>query len=122
MRQVETVQPEREAARGLARPSRRSILTGVGGILGSAGLTAAEPGPPSTITTPPRDFRPNAAPTTYFTDPDVLAVDPAFEATIVPNSAIRRPCFGGPKRNRLFMAASQSLYAVTVNTQGAGPA
>lgn len=31
-------------------------------------------------------------------------------------------CFGGPKRNRLFMAASQSLYAVYVATQGAGPA
>ncbi len=31
-------------------------------------------------------------------------------------------CFGGPKRNRLFMAASQSIYAVYVNTQGAGPA
>lgn len=28
--------------------------------------------------------------------------------------------FGGPKRNRLFMAAGQSLYAVYVNTQGAG--
>ncbi len=28
-------------------------------------------------------------------------------------------CFGGTKRNRLFMAASQSLYAVYVNTQGA---
>lgn len=28
-------------------------------------------------------------------------------------------CFGGVKRNRLFMAASQSLYAVYVNTQGA---
>ena len=27
-------------------------------------------------------------------------------------------CFGGPQRNRLFMAASQSLYAVYVNTQG----
>jgi gluconolactonase len=27
--------------------------------------------------------------------------------------------FGGPKRNRLFMAASQSLYAVYVNTRGA---
>ena len=27
-------------------------------------------------------------------------------------------CFGGPKRNRLFMAASQSLYALYVNTQG----
>jgi hypothetical protein len=31
-------------------------------------------------------------------------------------------CFGGPKRNRLFMAASQSLYAVYVATQGAAPA
>jgi gluconolactonase len=28
-------------------------------------------------------------------------------------------CFGGKKRNRLFMAASQSLYAVYVETQGA---
>jgi gluconolactonase len=28
-------------------------------------------------------------------------------------------CFGGSKRNRLFMAASQSLYAVYVETQGA---
>jgi gluconolactonase len=28
--------------------------------------------------------------------------------------------FGGPKRNRLFMTASQSLYALYVNTQGAG--
>jgi gluconolactonase len=29
--------------------------------------------------------------------------------------------FGGPKRNRLFMAGGQSLYAIYVNTQGAGP-
>lgn len=28
-------------------------------------------------------------------------------------------CFGGAKRNRLFMASSQSLYAVYVETQGA---
>jgi gluconolactonase len=28
-------------------------------------------------------------------------------------------CFGGPKRNRLFMTASQSVYAVYVNTRGA---
>jgi gluconolactonase len=28
-------------------------------------------------------------------------------------------CFGGLKRNRLFMAASQSLYALYVGTQGA---
>lgn len=39
--------------------------------------------------------------------------------------AIRLPencanvCFGGLKRNRLFMTASQSLYAVYVDTQGA---
>ncbi|WP_412759991.1 SMP-30/gluconolactonase/LRE family protein [Methylobacterium guangdongense] len=76
--------------RGRATPSRRVMLAGLGLALGSAGLAAAEPGPPSTVTNPPRDFRPNAAPTTYFTDPDVLAVDPAFEASIVPNSAIRR--------------------------------
>lgn len=28
-------------------------------------------------------------------------------------------CFGGPRRNRLFMTASRSLYAVFVETQGA---
>ena len=28
-------------------------------------------------------------------------------------------CFGGPKRNRLFMAASQSVYALYVNARGA---
>src|SRR5205807_8036539 len=29
-------------------------------------------------------------------------------------------CFGGRKRNRLFMAGSQSLYALYVEAQGAG--
>ena len=29
-------------------------------------------------------------------------------------------CFGGARRNRLFMTASQSLYSVHVETQGAG--
>jgi len=28
-------------------------------------------------------------------------------------------CFGGPKRNRLFITASQSLYSLYVNTRGA---
>ena len=27
-------------------------------------------------------------------------------------------CFGGVKRNRLFMAASTSVYALYVNTRG----
>ena len=31
-------------------------------------------------------------------------------------------CFGGTRRNRLFMCGSQSLYAVYVETQGAGNA
>jgi len=30
-------------------------------------------------------------------------------------------CFGGVKRNRLFITASQSLYAVYLRTQGAAP-
>jgi gluconolactonase len=29
--------------------------------------------------------------------------------------------FGGPKRNRLFMVGSTSLYAVFVGVQGAAP-
>lgn len=132
-----------------AAPSRRAIVGGLGLALGAATAAFARPEPPSTVTDPPRDFSPGGAPTPYFSDPDVLTVDPAFEAYVVPNSAIRRiwtgalwvegpawnslgrirlpeVCanltFGGPKRNRLFMAASQSIYALTVNTQGAGPA
>jgi gluconolactonase len=30
-------------------------------------------------------------------------------------------CFGGPKRDHLFMTASRSLYVLQVNTQGAAP-
>ena len=46
----------------------------------------------------------------------------------VPIGLIRLPescanvCFGGARRNRLFMAASQSLYSVYVGVQGAGVA
>ena len=29
-------------------------------------------------------------------------------------------CFGGRRRNRLFMAASQSIYALYMNTRGVG--
>jgi gluconolactonase len=46
--------------------------------------------PPSTITSPPRDFGPNGAPTTYFWDPDIVAVDPMFNQYAQPNSAITR--------------------------------
>jgi len=51
---------------------------------------AAPQAPPSTVTNPPRDFGPNAPPTTYFTDPDIITVDRLFDGYIQPNSAIKR--------------------------------
>src|SRR5256714_2211128 len=46
--------------------------------------------PPSVITTPPRDFGPNAPPNVYFVDPDVITVDPAFNALRQANAPIQR--------------------------------
>jgi gluconolactonase len=75
--------------------SRRQFIRAVG-VSGAALLSGARPRaqtaaqPPSTITSPPRDFGPNAPPTTYFTDPDVISVEPAFDALIQRNSAITR--------------------------------
>jgi gluconolactonase len=77
---------------------RRRLLGGAGAALGVAMLAprpahaqAGKPAaPPSTVTQPPRDFGPNGAPTTYFTDPDVLTVDPAFNGLLQPNAPIQR--------------------------------
>jgi gluconolactonase len=55
--------------------------------------TVAQTGPatpPSVVTTPPRDFGPNAPPNVYFTDPDVLSVDPSFDGLRQPNAPIQR--------------------------------
>jgi len=51
---------------------------------------AGPQGPPSTVTNPPRDFGPNAPPTTYFSDPDIITVDRSFDGYVQPNSAIKR--------------------------------
>ena len=58
---------------------RRQWLRQAGMAVGAAvmapGIARAATGPaepPSTVTQPPRDFGPDGAPTTYFTDPDVL--------------------------------------------------
>jgi gluconolactonase len=48
----------------------------------------------------------------------VFAPDGAKIGRIALPERCANVCFGGPKRNRLFMAASQSLYALYVNTQG----
>ncbi|PTM38671.1 SMP-30/gluconolactonase/LRE family protein [Bosea sp. 124] len=82
--------------------SRRSLIhaAGLGALAATAssalGQTAAAPAaPPTTITTPPRDFSRRGAPTTYFWDPDVIAVDPAFNGLAQPNAAIQRIWTGG---------------------------
>lgn len=84
-------------------PSRRKILGGLGltAAMAASGAAFAQAGssrpaaPPSTVTTPPRDFSPQGAPTTYFTDPDILTVDPVFDNYVQPNSAIQRLWTGG---------------------------
>jgi gluconolactonase len=49
----------------------------------------------------------------------VFAPDGALIGQILLPEACANVCFGGPKRNRLFMTASQSVYALYVNTRGA---
>jgi gluconolactonase len=49
----------------------------------------------------------------------VFAPDGALIGKIHLPETCANICFGGEKKNRLFMAASQSLYAVYVNTRGA---
>ena len=51
----------------------------------------------------------------------VMVFDPAGEPIghIALPERCANVCFGGRKRNRLFMAASRSLYALYVNTRGA---
>src|SRR5512145_956065 len=46
--------------------------------------------PPSTVTSPPRDFGPNAPPNVYFTDPDVITIDPSFNGLRQANAPIQR--------------------------------
>ncbi len=80
--------------------SRRVLLKGIGAVAAAAavvpGVARAQApaggpaAPPSTVTSPPRDFGPHAPPTTYFTDPDIISVDPLFNSYAQPNSAIQR--------------------------------
>ena len=79
--------------------SRRAAIKAVAAGAGVAfvarrtALAQAQPKPaepPSVITTPPRDFGPNAPPNVYFVDPDVITVDPAFNALRQANAPIQR--------------------------------
>jgi gluconolactonase len=80
--------------------TRRRLLQTLGAVAGAAvvapqALRAQAPqgaplSAPTVVSNPPRDFGPNAAPTTYFNDPDVLTVDPAFNGLAQANASIQR--------------------------------
>ena len=78
-----------------AELSRRTLVAGIAGSAAALAVSRAmaqtgPAAPPSTITSPPRDFGPNAAAQRYFTDPDVLTVDPSFDGLRQPNAPIQR--------------------------------
>jgi gluconolactonase len=79
--------------RFLGRVGAAGVGASVLAIGARAALAQEEMGPvapPSTVTTPPRDFGPDAPPNVYFWDPDVIAVDPSFNGLAQPNAPIQR--------------------------------
>src|SRR6185295_7153398 len=88
--------------------SRRDLVR----LLGTAaGLAASAPGradaqsqtpppaaprasPPTVISNPPRDFTPGAQPVTY-PDPDLITIEPSFNALRLGNTPIQRLWTGG---------------------------
>ena len=89
----------RTSKRAASRLSRRRVIKGLGICAGTLMVgadvafgqaTQGSVAPPSTVTTPPRDFGPGGAPTTYFWDPDVIAADPIFNSLAQPNAPIQR--------------------------------
>jgi len=80
--------------------TRRNLLATLGSAAGAALVTpasafaqagqSARPSAPTVVSNPPRDFGPGAPPTTYFSDPDVLTIDPAFNGLVQPNTSLTR--------------------------------
>jgi len=78
---------QEQPTRGL---SRRALVAALAVTATGAAAQPRPAAPLTTVTTPPRDFGPGGAPTTYFTDPDVLSVDPAFDGLIQADTTIQR--------------------------------
>jgi gluconolactonase len=79
--------------RFLARVGAAGVGAGALAIGARTGLAQEAMGPvapPSTVTSPPRDFGPTGAPNVYFWDADVIAVDPSFNGLAQPNAPIQR--------------------------------
>ena len=75
--------------------SRRTLVGAMAAgaaVAGSRSVMAqTEKGtPPSVVTSPPRDFGPNAPPNVYIADPDIVIVDPLFTNYVVGNTPIKR--------------------------------
>jgi gluconolactonase len=71
----------------------QALAAGAGSVMAGTSGAAAQTAvatPPSTVTNPPRDFGPRGAPTTYFWDPDIIAVEPQFNDIAQANTAIKR--------------------------------
>ena len=102
-----------EQVRARVSLSRRTLVRSIAAVAGAVALApsaaAAAPAdqqpppvpggagpatPPTTTTSPPRDFSPNGAPSTYFSDPDVLTIDPAFGDITQANTTIQRVWHG----------------------------
>jgi gluconolactonase len=95
------MRPEASGAQAGNLISRRGLIKAIGVVGGAVALSPrvadgqAPATPPSTVSSPPRDFGPDAPPTTYFTDPDIIVSDPQFNGYVQPNSAIKRLWTGG---------------------------
>src|SRR5216683_837587 len=80
---------------GCTALSRRTLVGAIAAgaaIAGSRGaLAQAEKGvPPTVVTSPPRQFGPNAPPNVYAFDPDIVIVDPVFTQYVQGNTPIQR--------------------------------
>src|SRR6266511_5200977 len=114
---------EADSRRDSGLVSRRTVIKAIVAAAGAAAVAPvvargqANPNgpapPPSTVTSPPRDFGPNAAPTTYFTDPDILTIDPRFGGLIQPNTSIQR-LWNGPVNGKPILWAEGPAW----NAQG----
>ena len=72
--------------------SRRTLVGAIAAVAAARGaLAQAERGvPPSVVTSPPRDFGPNAPPNVYVFDPDIVIIDPLFTQYVQGNTPIQR--------------------------------
>ena len=85
---------------------RRDVIVKIGAAAGAAFLVPRDSGagqaaqaparttPPTVISNPPRDFTPGAPPVSY-PDPDVLTIDPSFNALRLGNTPLQRLWTGG---------------------------